>query len=382
MGGPLRVEEAGAERSLAVDGFSGRVHVEWDAEAAVTPLGQLAFFVAFVKQGGLFDALVADCPLEWTRPNAPAKRDVVGTLVLSILASHRRHAHITCLRSDGVSPDLLGMKRIVSEDAIRRHLSKIDESRGIAWLRRHLDDVVRPLLREPWILDVDTTIKPLYGHREGAVVSDNPKTPGRPSHACHSSMMAGTRLVLDVAAEPGNAHTSKHASPSPWALLDRLGREHWPMLLRGEAGWSGEANMSQAEREGLVYLFRLRMTAKVKRGVARLTGEGGWVDAGRGWGAGDGVAALGMEPAASGGGSAPAPARRCGRGGGERRRRSASPGFRRGCARGRSLGTRCAGDLAGGGSGDPGPAVAGPGRWGDPFRRDQEPLGLGRLHAP
>ena len=43
--------------------------------------------------------------------------------------------------------------------------------------------------------------------------------------------------------------------------------------------------MSRAEREGLVYLFRLRMTAKVKRGVVRLTGEGGWVDAGRGWGA-------------------------------------------------------------------------------------------------
>ena len=268
-----------------MDGFSGRVHVDWDAEAAVTPLDQLAFFVAFVKQGSLFDALVADCPLELTRPNAPATRDVVGTLVLSILAGHRRYAHITCLRSDGVSPDLLGMKRIVSEDAIRRPLSKIDESRGIAWLRRHLDDVIRPLLREPWILDVDTTIKPLYGHQEGAVVSDNPKTPGRPSHACHSSMMAGTRLVLDVAVEPGNAHTSKHASPSPWALLDWLGREHWPMLLRGEAGWSGEANMSRAEREGLVYLFRLRMTAKVKRGVARLTGEGGWVDAGRGWGA-------------------------------------------------------------------------------------------------
>ena len=57
------------------------------------------------------------------------------------------------------------------------------------------------------------------------------------------------------------------------------------MLLRGEAGWSGEANMSRAERESLVYLFRLRMTAKVKRVVARLTGEGGWVDAGRGWGA-------------------------------------------------------------------------------------------------
>ena len=283
MGGPLRVEEAGAERSLAVDGFSGRVHGEWDAEAAVTPLGQLAFFVAFVKQGGLFGALVADCPLELTSPNAPATRDVVGTLVLSILAGHRRHAHITCLRSDGVSPDLLGMKRIVSEDAIRRPLSKIDESRGIAWLRRHLDDVVRPLLREPWILDVDTTIKPLYGHQEGAVVSDSPKKPGRPSHACHSSMMAGTHLVLDVAVEPGNAHTSRHASPSPWALLDRPGREHWADVASGRRGLEPRGQHEPGGAGGLVYLFRLRMTAKVKRGVAKLTGEGGWVDAGRGW---------------------------------------------------------------------------------------------------
>ena len=44
--------------------------------------GPAGVFVAFVKQGGLFDALVADGPLEPTSPNAPAKRDVVGPLVL------------------------------------------------------------------------------------------------------------------------------------------------------------------------------------------------------------------------------------------------------------------------------------------------------------
>jgi hypothetical protein len=26
----------------------------------------------------------------------------------------------------------------------------------------------RPLLSEPWILDIDTTVKPLYGHQQGA----------------------------------------------------------------------------------------------------------------------------------------------------------------------------------------------------------------------
>ncbi|MFZ1537185.1 MAG: hypothetical protein WAT23_07365 [Chromatiaceae bacterium] len=30
---------------VAVDTFGGRVHVEWDSEAAVTPLGQLPFFM-------------------------------------------------------------------------------------------------------------------------------------------------------------------------------------------------------------------------------------------------------------------------------------------------------------------------------------------------
>jgi hypothetical protein len=133
----------------------------------VTPLGQLAFFVEYLKQGGLFDPFVADCPLSYSSPNAPSKRDVLGTMVLSILAGHRRYAHITCLQSDGVSPGLLGMNKVVSEESVRRGLKKIDEAAGAAWLQRHLDYVYRPLLQEPWILDVDTTIKPLFGHQEG-----------------------------------------------------------------------------------------------------------------------------------------------------------------------------------------------------------------------
>ena len=32
-------------RRLSVDTFGGRVHVEWDPQAAVTPLGQLPFFI-------------------------------------------------------------------------------------------------------------------------------------------------------------------------------------------------------------------------------------------------------------------------------------------------------------------------------------------------
>src|SRR5438270_3724528 len=170
------------EFSATAETFAGRVHVEWDSDGLVTPLGQLPFFVEYLKQAGLFAGWVADCPLTFSSPNAPSKRDLLGTVLLSILSGHYRYAHITALRCDVVNPRLLGMKKVVSEDAVRRGLAKIDEAAGLAWLQRHLDYCASPLLSEPWILDIDSTIKPLYGQQEGAMVGYNPQKPGRPSH--------------------------------------------------------------------------------------------------------------------------------------------------------------------------------------------------------
>src|SRR5450759_775765 len=65
------VEGKGPPQGVILDSFSGPVLVEWDTEAALTPLGQLPFFIDFLKAAGLFDAFVADCPLRYTSPNAP-----------------------------------------------------------------------------------------------------------------------------------------------------------------------------------------------------------------------------------------------------------------------------------------------------------------------
>jgi hypothetical protein len=133
MGDQSGVEWMSASPVVA-DTFAGRVHVEWDNSAPVTPFG-MPFFIEFVKQGGLFDSLVADCPLLYTSPNAPPKRDVIGTIFLSVLAGHNRYAHMTTVRCDPVNPPLLGMTHTVSEDAVRRGLDKIDEEAGETWIQ-------------------------------------------------------------------------------------------------------------------------------------------------------------------------------------------------------------------------------------------------------
>ena len=268
---------------VSVDTFGGRIHVEWNPQAAVTPLGQLPFFIDYLHASGLFDEWVSSCPLQWTSPNAPTKIDVLGTVLLSVLSGHQRYAHINALRGDGVNPALLGMSKVVSEDSVRRSYSKLPEEEGIPWLQGSLHQVYGPVLGVPWILDADTTVKTVYGQQEGAEVGYNPHKPGRPSHTYHTYMIANLRLILEVEVQSGKQVASKYSAPGLWELLKRLPRAHWPSLIRGDRDWGTEANMRQAEQMDVPYLFKLRLTKGTRTLIERLMRGRDWVNAGQGW---------------------------------------------------------------------------------------------------
>ena len=210
-------------------------------------MGQLPFFIQFLKLGGRFDPWIEQCPLTYTSNNAPQKVDVLGSLFLSILSGHKRYSHITTLISDNVNPSLLGMNKVVSEDSARRAVKKIDEKKGVQWLQDHLLSSCQPLLTSPWILDVDTTIKSLYGHQEDAVKGYNPQKRGRPSHTYHTYMMANLRLVLDVEVKAGDQSHSNYSLPGLVSLLNGLLEEEKPEFVRGDIGWGTDAAMSDLE---------------------------------------------------------------------------------------------------------------------------------------
>ena len=65
------------------------------------------------------------------------------------------------------------------------------------------------------MLDIDSTIKPLYGQQEGAVVGYNPHKPGRPSHCYHTHLMANLRLVLGVDVQVQEPGLSEAILPRP-----------------------------------------------------------------------------------------------------------------------------------------------------------------------
>src|SRR5215510_2013667 len=269
--------------ALGLETANGLLKVRWDGTAQATALGQMAFFIEFLTVTGLFDQRVEDCPLDYKSPNGSSRCEILGTWLLSILSGHWRYAHVSTIRADGVNPRLLGMKGVVAEDTVRRALKAIDETLGRAWLSRHLGRTVLGLLEAPWILDVDVTIKPVYGKQQGAVLGYNPHKPGRPSHAYHSYQVCGLRLMLGVDVLAGNESHARDTLPGLIKLLDSLPAQKRPKLVRGDAGLGVEPMLCALEERGQSYLFKLLLTKNVKRYIEKLFWEQDWSELKEGW---------------------------------------------------------------------------------------------------
>ena len=278
------VEQTASKEPMTLDSFGGRIHVRWSPDEAVTPLGQLPFVIDFLKQANLLEPYIEECPLQFSSPNAPEVRDVLGTLLMSIVTGGRRYAHVNALRHDGINPPLLGMSKVCSDDSVRRALKSIDQEKAEVWLKQHLTVPLHPIMQDGgWILDMDSTVKPIYGKQEGAEVGYNPNKRGRPSHCYHSYLIANLRLVLGVDVTPGTESNSPYSLPGLLEILDDLPAAMRPFLVRADRGYGNDAMMSALEERGQDYLLKLPMRKRAKELVAKLSTESGWSDVGQGW---------------------------------------------------------------------------------------------------
>jgi len=200
-----------------------------------------------------------------------------------------------------VAPEILGMNSIVGDESLRRALAHIAPAasskhsdqqrtaqaaqlqRAEQWMDQALLESVQHALNTPWILDIDTTVKTLFGHQSGAEVSYNPHKPGRPSHTVHTYWIGNLRLVLQAIVQSGKSHSAANSLPGLIELILRLPREQRPKLVRGDCGFGNEGVMRQLEDIEQPYLFKLKQTSNVKRLIERQWRRGDWCDVGQGW---------------------------------------------------------------------------------------------------
>ena len=149
-----------SDEFVAVQTMGTRMHVRWDETAQATEHRQIVYFAEFLATAGIFESWVQTCPLRYSSPNVPGVRDVLGPLMLSILAGSKRYDHIAGVRGDAVAAQALGLNKIASEDSVRHALKAIEPQAAQTWMHQAVQGSVAHALDRAWILDMDDAKAP------------------------------------------------------------------------------------------------------------------------------------------------------------------------------------------------------------------------------
>lgn len=253
------------EGVLPFETYAGRVIIE-PTDEAMTPFGGLVPWAAFLKKTGIIEHLDAASPVKRTSPNALSVRAILHSYMLTALCEGKHFSDVNRLRYDPAVAELLGVKRIVSDDTIRRFFSSLPRDEARDWLNS-AGSIIQNVLPSKYILDWDSTVITRYGEQEDAVLGYNPTKRGRPSHHPLLAVAAKTRLCLHYSHRPGNAASSTDCLEAMTETLEYLKPEHRPWLNRGDIGFGNDniMNWHESSPERPHYLFKLKMTANVKR---------------------------------------------------------------------------------------------------------------------
>ncbi len=124
------------EETATISTLGGEYALRWDGETQMSVNAHAAFLSHFAKAGGFFGRLVEPCPMRLTSDNAPPVRDLLATVLVSIVNGATRFRHLERLHGDTATAALFGVGRFISCDSVRRNFASMPAGESRPWVWR------------------------------------------------------------------------------------------------------------------------------------------------------------------------------------------------------------------------------------------------------
>lgn len=216
--------------------------------------------------------------------NAPEVRDLIVTVMVSMVNGATRFRHFNRLRGDTATAELFGVGRFMTCDSVRRNFAFIPAEEVLPWVWRENLRLLQDVVAEDYVLDLDPTVKPPCGRQEGAEPGYSPQKPGRPSHCDHTLCIAKLRLTLAVVVHPGNETSGTHLRSMLSEYLAFVSAVRKPCLVRGDISFGNDSVICDCEAADVRYLFKARRSKRVRgEFLSPLAEPGAWHGSSGGW---------------------------------------------------------------------------------------------------
>ena len=155
MGKYSTKQPAGGQK---IETLGGEYALKCDDETQMSVNAHAALLSQFARAGGFFDRLVETCPMRLTSNNAPEVRDLIATVMVSMVNGATRFRHFDRLHGDTATAALFGVGRFMSCDSVRRNFASIPDAKALPWVWREQLHLPQDGVAQAYDADRDPTV--------------------------------------------------------------------------------------------------------------------------------------------------------------------------------------------------------------------------------
>ena len=231
-------------------------------EKKITGHAGLVHFGRFIEKSGLKATLEKHLDVK-RGPNANySMADAVIMLALGAIAGVKHISQLAILRTDRVLRKLFEWEQFPASSTFGRIFRRFKP--------RHCQELVEvedTLRRKVWRkkrqrrveMDMDSTVKGVFGAQEGAAKGYNPKKPGQKSYHPLFCFIAGTRECLHSRFRTGSAYSANGAREFVQECLARMPAGVQNIFVRADSAFFDGALLDFLEERGLSCLIKVKL---------------------------------------------------------------------------------------------------------------------------
>ncbi len=228
----------------------------------------------FAEKLGLLGILEKHITIE-RAPNADYQvSDVVMMLAFGVLVGVKHMSHMAILRCDEVLRALFKWDKFPVDTSFGRIFKLFNQKHC-----KELSDAESEMRNKVWskkwygkiTLDMDSTVRGVYGKQEGAAKGFNSKKKGQRSYHPLMCFIAESKECLHNWFRTGSAHSANGGVDFMNECFSKLPKRAWKVFVRADSAFFNGKLLDLLESKGCQYLIKVKL-----RGLTALLEKQSW----------------------------------------------------------------------------------------------------------
>ncbi len=231
-------------------------------EKNLTGNAGLVHFGRFAQKLGLDKMLRQHISIQRDSSATYGVADIIMMLAAGVLAGAKHMSHLSIIRNDGVIRKLFKWDEFPVDTTFGRifklftqkHCKELSDTEVIArrkiWSKKFFGKIT---------LDMDSTIRGVYGSQEGAMKGYNPKKKGQKSYHPLLCFIAENRECLHNWFRSGNTYSANGSVEFMKECFARLPKRVWKIVVRADSAFFNGDLMDYLESKSSQYMIKVKI---------------------------------------------------------------------------------------------------------------------------